>query len=168
MVVTRKIETFVRENDSDMRAIACSRTGIHDTEILNELMARFYTALLQNKTLDKWDPTKGRYETYTTTMLMWVARKMGDEGTITVCIDRIAPPSYDPSTDPVRRLRERLGDYNRYLQAEIGATGAYEVRTYIQSKIEGYADRELGIGIPRIRRMHKKWVANYRIEGDPS
>jgi len=167
MVVTRDIVRFVNDNDAEMRALFASRTGIHDKEVADEIMARTYASMVKQETLTKWDPRKGRYETYVATVMFWAARKMGDENDNTVCIDSIVPPSVDPVTDPCRVLHERLYDYNKYLTAQVGVTGAYEVGCYIKSKVEGYADRELGIDTARLRRTHKQWVARYS-SSDPS
>lgn len=168
MIVTRDIVEFIEKNDADMRALAAARTGIHDKAILDELMSRTYASMLAHKTLSKWVPKHGRkYETYVATILFWEARKMGRERKPTVPLDSIKPPMYNPLTAACLRLTERLYDYNRYISTQLGLTGAFEIGTYVNSKIEGFADRELGGDTARIRRLHKKWVGNYQA-ADPS
>ena len=166
MIVTRDIVVFIEKNDADMRALAAARTGIHDKAILDELMSRTYAAMLAHKTLSKWIPKRGRsFETYVATILLWEARKMGEQAvTKTVCIDNIPPLAYDPRLDPARKLKEHLRYYDRYLVAQVGLTGAYDIGTYLQGKLEGYADHELGFDMPRIRRLHRKWLGNYQAD----
>ena len=104
MVAVRDVREFAIKNQQDLVSFIIYKTGILDQDLIMDQIQDFYIRLIRSKALDKFDSTKGSFESYIFTLLCWMfpvfAKKVSSSPSFQLLLDRIIPLTSIPFTIP--------------------------------------------------------------------
>lgn len=106
MMVVRTVDEFYRQNDEEMRRMV-QRVWPCDRETLKDRMQAFYLDMVRYKTLDRYDPKKGAFTTFTMNAYRWTIKP--EMATTGIPNDLSVEPDYD--------LTQRLHSYAEFVKA---------------------------------------------------
>lgn len=72
MEAVRDVREFAIRNEKDLKKFMIYKTGIFDEEIIRETIQEFYVALIETNALQKYDPEKGRFDSYISNLFCWI------------------------------------------------------------------------------------------------
>jgi len=72
MVVVKTVKEFFLKNDQQLKKFMQYKTGIYDTNLINETVQEFYIKLIQSNALESYDPEKNSFDTYILNLFCWM------------------------------------------------------------------------------------------------
>jgi DNA-directed RNA polymerase specialized sigma24 family protein len=113
MEVVKTVREFALKNEEDLRRYYIHHTHITDPDLVREAIQEFYVKLIQGRSLETYDPSKGTFKTYIMNMFHWLfpilaRRNLRMKYTfVSQVLDRDAQMRYDEYTDVFEILAGR-------------------------------------------------------------
>lgn len=77
MVAVKSVKEFAQKNEKDLRAFSRYKTGINDTDILNDQIQDFYVRLIKSRALETYDESLGSFDSYIISLFCWTLLYLG-------------------------------------------------------------------------------------------
>jgi hypothetical protein len=110
MTETRCIADFVKLNEPDLRKFLQSKFNLRRRDLTDEIISRFYLKLIRCRSLEKWDRSRGTYDSYVISILCWSLKKV-EQPNSTDEIEIADGRSIDELN-----VRERIEDLAKYIR----------------------------------------------------
>lgn len=72
MIAVRNVRDFVRINGEEVKRFYQYKTGIRDSDIVQDNLQEFYKKLMTSRALETFDESKGSFDTYIFNQLCWL------------------------------------------------------------------------------------------------
>ena len=120
MHFTRDVRAFARLNQGEMIRMLRAHLQTDNMDVIMDRLQDWYLAILQNKSLEKFDPGKNAsFETYLFNVCCWGSKNRQRQNRETIQIGDDVVDSHEKSESD---LNSRIADYREYLHThgEIG------------------------------------------------
>jgi len=155
MHFTRDVRAFARLNQGEMIRMLRAHLQTDNMDVIMDRLQDWYLAILQNKSLEKFDPSKGAsFETFLFNVACWGSKNRQRQKRDTV---QIGDDMVDSRERAESDLDSRISDYREYLHAH-GGDRVGDLLGVLEQRIKGDVCED-GKGAAIYRRHLRDYLA---------